>query len=73
MYGMDINNGKLQEEIQVEKQLLEELIYENIMLYFENRRLRKKLGELKRLQSWWKGGEEKLQYRFGSAGVEEES
>jgi regulator of replication initiation timing len=60
---MSVNNYGLQAEAQVDKDFVEELIYENIslweeniMLYFENMRLRKELQELKRLERWW-GGE----------------
>jgi hypothetical protein len=59
---MSVNNYKPQVEAQVDKDFVEELIYENIslwdeniMLYFENLRLRKELEELKRLERWWCG------------------
>jgi hypothetical protein len=54
-----MEEGKLDK---LDKQFVEELIYENIKLYdqnnrllFENYRLREDLKELKRLERWWRG------------------
>jgi hypothetical protein len=68
---MGNNKEPKQDEVQINQQYVEELIYENmrllelsIRLMFENRKLREELRELKALERWWRGEGKKDETKY---------